>query len=245
MSGIMKMIAALALLSVAIPSANAFAAPATRKVVRKAPAKPVKPTDWTKRVVMTPQGGFLTGNPAAKAKFVEYASLTCPYCKRFHREASAGLRARIATGEVSFEFRPFAVHSADPILHALMRCAGPARHVKFADDFFDRQTALAATYEAWVEANPVVNPNATAADRIRFSDEWGFTAFATAHGLTRPQVATCLSNVAAFQLQRQQEDQANTDFGVAGTPSFLLNGQPLSLYTWPEIDQAISVALTS
>ncbi|WP_186729005.1 DsbA family protein [Sphingomonas panacisoli] len=233
----MKMLAALAVLAVAVPSADAVAAPAARKA-------PVK-ADWTKRVMVTPDGGFLVGNPAAKAKLVEYGSLSCPYCQRFHQEAIAGLRARIATGDVNFEFHPFAVHSADPILHALLRCAGPARFNKFSDDFYDGQATLAAAYEKWAEANPTADPSATAADRIAYADAWGFTAFAATHGLTRTQLTKCLSNASAIQQQRDRESQANKDLGVSSTPTFLLNGQKLVIYAWPDIDQAITTALSS
>ncbi len=237
----MKLLAPLAVLAVILPVTDAPAAPAARKVVRKAPVR----IDWTRRVATTADGGFLVGNRAAKVKLIEYGSLSCPYCQRFHQESVAGLRARIATGKMSFEFRPFAVHSADPILHALLRCAGPARFVKFSDDFYDGQTALAAPYEEWAKANPATNPNATAAARINYAKVWGFTAFAATHGLTRAQVVACLSNVAAFQLEQQHEDKANSDFGVSGTPTFLLNGQKLDTYAWPDIDQAIAAALAA
>lgn len=237
----MKMLAALAVLALVAPSADAFAAPAGRKVVRKAPFK----VDWTKRVAVTAEGGFLIGNPAAKAKLVEYGSLSCPSCQRFHQDASAGLRARIATGDVSLEFRPFAVHSSDAILHALLRCAGPAHFLKFYDDFYDGQAQLARAYEEWAQANPTTSPNATAADRIKFSNQWGFTTFAMDHGLTRSQVTACVSDAAAIRLQQEREDKANSEFGVTGTPTFLLNGAPLIISAWPEIDQTITVALAS
>ena len=146
MGGGMKMLAALVLVAVATTPGIAIGGPAARKVVRTAPVK----ADWTKRVIVTAAGGFLVGNPAARAKLVEYGSLSCPYCQQFHREAIAGLRARIATGDMSFEFRPFAVHSADPILHALLRCAGPTRYSTFSDDFYDGQVTIAAAYEKWV-----------------------------------------------------------------------------------------------
>lgn len=242
----MKMLAALALSVLVLAPIAAPAATPARKAVRAVPAKPARlavPVDWTKRVAVTVEGGFLVGNPFAKAKLVEYGSLSCPYCQRFHQESVAGLRARIATGKVSFEFRPFAVHSADPMLHALLRCAGPARFVRFFDDFYDGQTTLAAAYETWVEANPATNPNATAADRIKYAGEWGFTAFATTHGLTRAQADACVSNADAIRLQQQREDRASKDFGVEGTPTFLLNGRKLEVYAWPDIDQAISAAL--
>lgn len=237
----MKLIAAVALVALTLPATDALATSAARKVVRKAPTK----ADWNKRVVVTAEGGFLVGNPAAKAKLIEYGSLSCPYCQRFHQDAAVSLRARIATGDMSFEFRPFAVHSADPILHALLRCAGPARFVKFYDDFYDGQATLAAVYEAWAEANPTTNPNATAADRIKFADQWGFTAFAMGHGLTRAQAETCVANADAIKAQQGREDQASKEFGVEGTPTFLLNGQKLPSWQWSDVDRAIGAALAS
>lgn len=240
MGGDMKMIAAFALLALVAPSLDASAAPAVRKVVSPAPAKPV---DWTKRVALSAEGGFLVGNPAAKVKLIEYGSLSCPYCQLFHQQSTDGLRARIATGAVSFEFRPFAVHSADPILNALLRCAGPANFLKFFDDFYDSQATLAASYESWAQANPAVNPFATATDRIKYAEQWGFTAFAATHGLTRARVTACLTNTAPLTLQRQREEKANQDFGVQGTPTFILNGQKLAAYAWPDIDAAITVAI--
>ena len=237
----MKMLAPIALLAIALPAASAPAAPAARKVVRKAPVK----IDWTRRAAVTADGGFLVGNPAAKAKLVEYGSLSCPSCQRFHQDATAGLRAQIATGKLSFEFHPFAVHSADPILHALLRCAGPARFVKFSDDFYDGQATLAAAFESWAEANPTVNPNATAADRVKYAQAWGFTAFATTHGLTRAQANACVSNADALLAQQQREDQANRDLGVSSTPTLFLNGQRLPSWLWSDVEQAITTALAT
>lgn len=235
----MKMLLALTVLATSAPATNVFA-------VRTSPAAIGKfaRIAWNSRVTMTPDGGFLVGNPSARAKLVEYGSLTCPYCERFHQEATSPLRARIATGTVSFEFRPFAVHSADPILHALLLCAGPARYNEFSDDFFNDQVKLTSDYEAWADANPTVDPDKSAADRIRFSDQWGFTTFARAHGLTRARVVACLSNEASIARQRERKNLAKTSLGVQGTPSFLLNDKRIEPNSWPEIDQDISATLS-
>jgi len=242
MNGGMKMLAALAVVALAMPSLI-LAAPAARKVVRRAPAKPAAPAPWEKRVTLTADGGFLVGNPAAKAKVVEYGSLTCPFCQRFHSMTVEGFRERIATGQVSFEYHPFAVHSADPILHALLRCAGPANFLSFSDDFYDGQPTLALAFEQWAAANPTANPSATAADRIKYADQWGFTAFATSHGLTRARANACLANEPALRLDRRREEQAAVTRGVKATPTLFLNGQSLKVYTWAEIDQAIGAVL--
>jgi protein-disulfide isomerase len=242
MNGGMKMLAALAVFALAAPP-PALAAPAARKVVRRAPAKPTVPTPWEKKVTLSADGGFLVGNPAAKAKVVEYGSLSCPFCQRFHSMTVEGFRERIASGQVSFEYHPFAVHSADPILHALLRCAGPANFLRFSDDFYDSQPTLALAFEQWAEANPATNPYGTAADRIKYADQWGFTAFATGHGLTKARANACLADPAAVRLEEQREKKATETLGVRGTPTLFLNGQPLKVYTWAEIDQAINAVL--
>jgi protein-disulfide isomerase len=242
MNGGMKMFAALAVVALAIPS-PLLAAPAARKVVRRASARPAVPAPWEKRVTLTADGGFLVGNPAAKAKVVEYGSLSCPFCQRFHGATVEGFRERIATGQVSFEYHPFAVHSADPILHALLRCAGPANFLRFSDDFYDEQPTQALAYEQWAAANPTTNPYGSAADRIRYAQEWGFTAFATSHGLTKARANACLADPVAFRVEQQRQDKASANPGVKGTPTLYLNGEPLKVYTWPEIDQAITAVL--
>jgi len=227
----MKMLTAVALLALALPPAGASAAPTVRKAVRHAIARPALPVDWTKRVALTAAGGYLVGNPAAKAKLVEYGSLSCPYCHLFYTEAVEPLTARIASGDVSFEYRPYAVHSVDPILHALLRCAGTSRFLRFYHDFYRDQPTLTSPWEMWSEANKDTNPNTGAATRIRYAGQWGLTAFATTHGLTKAGVNSCLSNNAAFTAQRTREDAAVT-LGVNGTPSFLLNGKLVAASHW-------------
>ena len=47
------------------------------------PVAPPKGGDWTQTVSMTPQGGFVMGNPNAKVKLIEIGALTCPHCREF------------------------------------------------------------------------------------------------------------------------------------------------------------------
>lgn len=243
MNGGMKMLAAFAALAIALPSAAAPAAPAVRKVVHRAPARAAAPVAWTARVVVTPDGGFLVGNPAAKAKLVEYGSLTCPVCQQFHAMTVEGIRERLARGDVSFEYHPFAVHSADAIVHALLRCAGPANFLRFSDDFYDNQPTLAVAYEQWAAANPTTNPNASPATRVKYATQWGFIDFAATHGLTKARATACVADTAAVRLQQQREQKAAATLGVRATPTLFLNGQPLAVRDWTQIEQAIDAVL--
>lgn len=240
------MIAVLALVAVVTTTADAAIRKAVRPVAAKpaTPVVPAVPVDWTKRVALTPDGGFLVGNPAAKAKLVEYGSLSCPYCHLFYSEANEPLTERIASGDVSFEYRPFAVHSMDPILHALLRCAGRANFLSFYHDYYRGQPKLIARWELWNEENKNTDPNLTAASRIRYAEDWNIAKFALAHGLTRARVVTCLSNNAALAAQSAREEAA-AKMGIHSTPSFLLNGKIIAGSRWYEIDAAISDLLNA
>ena len=57
-----------------------------------APREAPPGTDWTETVAVTPEGGYVMGNPDAPVKFVEYASFTCSHCRDFARDATASLR---------------------------------------------------------------------------------------------------------------------------------------------------------
>ncbi|MBN8808533.1 MAG: thioredoxin domain-containing protein [Sphingomonas sp.] len=237
----MKLLAALVVsIAVVAPLTDATATPTRRTAARHRPAAAV---DWNRRVSWTADGGFRVGNPAAKVKFVEYGSLTCPYCQQFYAEAAVPLRARIAGGTVSFEFRPFTVHDADPILHALLLCAGPANFSRFTDDFYADQEDLVAPFEQWVTVNPAIDAVADAATRIKLAREWGFTAFAAKHGLSPARATACLTDRNAIAAQQAREERAYREHHVDGTPIFFLNDQPLAAATWAEVDAAIAAAL--
>jgi len=69
---------------------------------------------WLEEMAATPEGGFRLGNPDAKVKLVEYASLTCPHCRDFKDESDAELRAKyLATGKVSYEYRNMLLNTPD------------------------------------------------------------------------------------------------------------------------------------
>ena len=107
------------------------------------PAAAIAPpagTSWADAVVETANGGYLMGNPNAPVKLVEYASLTCPHCRDFARDAQGPLRDNyVASGRVSSNpsgFRPActerpsgmaAVSSASPMSMSWSSAPGVAR----------------------------------------------------------------------------------------------------------------------
>jgi protein-disulfide isomerase len=117
-----------------LPTAALPAKPVTKGAVKR---------DWTQTVIVTPEGGFRMGNPAAKVKLVEYGSLACPHCRHFEETGFKPLVQRyVRTGQVSYEFRNFLLNAPDISVSLLTRCAG-------ASNFFAMSGAVIATQPQW------------------------------------------------------------------------------------------------
>ena len=126
------MVAGLALATAACGDKTETTAATTTTTPTSTPAG----TDWTKVSAATPEGGFRIGNPDAKVKLLEFASLTCPHCKDFHESAFATIRDKyVASGNVSYEFRNFVLNGPDYAATLLARCKGAPGFFALADAF--------------------------------------------------------------------------------------------------------------
>src|SRR5687767_11573915 len=107
-------LAALALgLSACGKSADETGAPGTSSTPVAKVAPPAGQA-WTEKVTVTPEGGYLLGNPAAPIKLVEYGALSCSHCAEFSEAAFTELRDDyIASGRVSYELRLFMLNALD------------------------------------------------------------------------------------------------------------------------------------
>jgi protein-disulfide isomerase len=106
-----------------------------------------KGTIWSETVAATPEGGFRMGNPDAPLKLIEYASFTCPHCAEFAETADEGLRAKVDTGKVSFEFRNLIRDPLDLTAAVLARCGGKDPFLPLAHQMFANQAAMFKTIQ--------------------------------------------------------------------------------------------------
>lgn len=231
----------------------AFALSALATPALAAPKPAAKPAvgnpaavDWTKRIEATPQGGVRIGNPAAKVQLLEFGSFTCSHCKVFHDEGLPALKAKyIATGNLAFEFRSFSRNGADFAATLLAACQVPARQLSFMDALFTEQ-------EKWVQPFTVI----TDADSKRIGalpveQQFGplakagkLDAWATAHGLAPKKAADCLASKPAMDMLVTNRNQAVNDFGLTGTPTFVMNGKTVAdVYEWKTLEPKLEDAL--
>ena len=141
------------------------------------------------------------GNPDAKVKLEEFASLTCSHCANFHTQTFGEVKSEmIDKGEVFFTFTDFPLNA--PALEAsiVARCLPEDRYFKFISFLFENQSdwAFNGDFSKSLRQN---------AKLVGASDE---------------MLDACLTDdIRAALLTRMQE--AGQKHGISSTPSFVFN----------------------
>ena len=162
------------------------------------------------------------GRADAPVTVIEYASFTCSHCADFHNDVLPAFKARyIDTGKVRLVHRnlPTAPANVAAAAAAVALCAAPDRYFDVAQAFMHNQAALRTA-----GANP-----------------W-FEAGVAASGKTRDEIETCLKNPATGAALEAQVVGAEAA-GVAGTPSFFVNGKPVADHSLEGLSAAIDPLL--
>jgi protein-disulfide isomerase len=214
-----------------------------------APAAPVAAVappsgqQWSDVVSETPDGGYRMGNPNAPIKLVEYGSRTCPHCALFDAEGVPKLKSQyVSTGKVSYEFRDYPVHASldmAPIL--LGRCVDPSSYFPMLDQMMaNQQTLLANTTSLDQNALQGLSPSQVT---VYLAEHLGYLDFVKARGVPEAKARACLNDKAAIEGVAQRTSDANQNYNITGTPTFILNGRVLpNTGEWEQVEQALKAA---
>ena len=192
---------------------------------------------WSDVVSVTPEGGYVMGNPNAPIKLVEYGSLTCPHCAEFTEKSSADLRDTfVASGRVSFEFRNFVRDAIDLTAAQLTQCGAPESFFALTEQAFANQKAMFEKAQAAGQPAYEAAMNQPEGKRaMALAELTGLVDFFSARGISKDQAATCLANTAKAQkLAKDTQDQGN-ELDITGTPTFIVNGAKFEGNTWEEL----------
>ena len=216
-----------------------------------APAQPVAAvappagTEWTEVVSKTPEGGYRMGNPNAPVKLLEYGAFSCSHCRDFAAEAGEPLRNDfVKTGKVSWEFRPFLLSGPlDVPASLLTACQGPGPYFKLAEQLFAAQEewigkviALSQEEQQRLQALPL------AQQPTAFTRAAGLDAFFRQRGLPQSKIDACLVDKTALADLTALQTRATEQDKVTGTPSFFINGSPVTGVAWPELAAKLRTA---
>lgn len=198
--------------------------------------------DWTTVATKTPSGAYLIGNPAARVKLVEYASLTCPHCAHFQAESAPVLKERfIRSGQVSLEFRHFVFNALDLGAVVLARCGGPARFADTTAFIYGTQAQWLVRGQQFQQANGQRLAMYPALAQVRaLVDGAGLTEAIVARGLSPAAIDACFADQA--EVDRITAMAAHPPAGVDSTPSFFVNGQLVAHVGWAGLEPKLRAA---
>ena len=166
---------------------------------------------------------FSVGSADAKVTIVEYASMTCPHCAKFHKEVYPGLKSKyIDTGKVRFIFRDFPLNPRAFGGSMLARCVGGDKGLALLETLFDKQADW-----AFVEANP----QQALFDVVKQA------------GFTQESFEKCLTDQKLFEQLTAMQRRAADVHKVASTPTFFVNGKRVVGPTLEDFDKLIEPML--
>jgi protein-disulfide isomerase len=143
------------------------------------------------------------GRPDAPVTIVQYASLTCPHCRRFHLETFPELkRTYIDTGKVRYVLREFPIGQTSGNATIALRCAKPERYFDLYGRFLKEQAS-------WVS------------QEVRLE---AIFAVARQVGMTRAEFDACLKNQGMIDALKWVKERGRR-LGVIGTPNFFIDGK--------------------
>ena len=189
-------------------------------------------SSWVETAAITPEGGYVIGNPNAPLKLVEYASHTCSHCAAFSQEAASALDKYVASGRVSYELRNQIHDPLDLTIAMLARCGTPASFHPLANQAWQNFDAILAA----VRANGAALEQAQAAPRAQrlqaIGEAAGLIDFFAARGISRDRAMICLADTAKATQITEASTKHSNELNVSGTPTFFLNGRLVEGATW-------------
>jgi protein-disulfide isomerase len=203
-------------------------------------------TDWTETIGVTPEGGFLMGNPDAPVKLVEYASLTCPHCRDFSRDATAPLRdTYVKSGKVSWEFRSFPLNPIDVAATLLATCQGPGPAFKlFEQSFLELDKWVLPFQKLTKEQQEAIAVLPETEQFAGLAKAGGLDTFYRVRGLPAGRADACLTDKAKIDAIVAMRDRGIKEDKVEGTPTFILNGTKVDEPpTWTALEPVLKKAI--
>jgi len=157
-------------------------------------------------VLEVTEDDFVIGNVNAPVTIIEYASLSCSHCANFHSNTLEILKQEyVDTGKVRFVFRDFPLNYPALLGSMVLRCIP-------TDVRYDYMNALFLLQSKWV-----ARENAKTTRELYKIMQGG--------GMTKPDFETCISNVELENQLLQGVINAQNEFNIGTTPSFLINGK--------------------
>src|SRR5262249_33572467 len=181
------------------PSASTTTPPAASPTPEAAVAPPPAPGQPEIR-----PDDHVLGKADAPVTIVEYASMTCPHCARFHNDVMPRVKSELVEkGLARVVFRPFPLDQLALKATLLAQCAP-------GDGYFSMLAILFRSHQTWEPADDPLPP---------------LTPISPTAGLSEDAIGKCLDDKAFTDQVVKGMQEAQDKFKVNATPTFIINGK--------------------
>lgn len=155
------------------------------------------------------------GEANAPVTIVEYMSTTCPHCAAFHNNTFDAIKTKyVDSGKVRFVMREFPFDPRAAAAFMLARCQpGNPAELTEAAQYFPMISMLMKQQETWAGAQ---------------DGREALLQMSKLAGFTQESFQACLTNQKLLDDVNAVRERGAKDFGVAATPTFLVNGKRYS-----------------
>ena len=155
------------------------------------------------------------GEANAPVTIVEYMSTTCPHCAAFHNNTFDAIKTKyVDSGKVRFVVREFPFDPRAAAAFMLARC-NPQDTTKLTEpaQYFPMLSMLMKQQETWAAAE---------------DGREALLQMSKLAGFTQESFQACLTNQKLLDDVNAVRERGAKEFGVAATPTFLINGKRYS-----------------
>ena len=152
------------------------------------------------------ENDFVIGDKNAPITVIEYASLSCSHCADFHNNTLEDIKKEyVDTGKVRFVFRDFPFNYPALLGSMVLRCIPNETRYDYMNALYKLQTQ-------WVNK-----------ENIKTTKE--LYKIMQSGGMTKDEFDKCITNTELESEILQVVINAQNEFNIKSTPSFIINGQ--------------------
>ncbi len=148
----------------------------------------------------------ILGQPKAPIELIEYASLTCPHCAKFHNGPWVKIKKEyVDTGKAKLIYRDFPTDQLALAASMIARCAPKTRYFGIVKIMFETQ-------DNWRNSQ---NPRQALANIGRIA------------GMSLETVNQCINSKVAYESVMRLREEGSKKFNIDSTPTLKVNGEKI------------------
>lgn len=154
---------------------------------------------------------IVLGDRNAPITIIEYASLSCPHCAAFHREALEKLKSEyIDNKKVQFIHRDFPLNQPALVAGMFAICQAQDHKAEMAEKYYSLLKALFKTQDSWAFDTKYVEK---------------LQSISQLDGMSSERFSSCINDKKLQERILSERMEAAKGLQIQSTPTFFINGE--------------------